>query len=117
MKEFLLLFRGGEEGMAEAAQSPEKFQQQMVKWKAWMEGIGKQGKLIAGHPLADEGKVIRERGKVVTDGPYVEGKEMVGGYLMIRADGLQDAVAMAKDCPIFDYDGIVEVREVQAGPM
>jgi hypothetical protein len=116
MKEFLLLFRGGEEGMAEAQQSPEKFQQQMVKWKNWMEGIGKQGKLIAGHPLAEEGKVIKEGGKVVTDGPFVEGKEMVGGFVMIRADGFPDAVAMAKNCPIFDYDGIVEVREVQAGP-
>jgi len=117
MKEFLLILRGGEEGMADAAESPEKFQQQMVKWKNWMEGLGKQGKLIAGHPLAKEGKVISGGKKVVTDGPFVEGKEMVGGYLMIRAEGVPDAVLIAKNCPIFEYDGIVEIREVQAGPV
>ena len=102
--------------MADARQSPEKYQQQMVKWKTWMEGLGKQGKFIAGHPLAKEGSVIRGGKKVVTDGPFVEGKEIVGGYLMIKADDFPEAVAIAKNCPIFDYDGIVEVREVEAGP-
>ena len=117
MKEFLLILRGGEEGMSDAQKSPEKFQQQMLKWKNWMEGLGKQGKLIAGHPLAKEGTVISGGKKVVTDGPFVEGKEMVGGYLMIKANDVPDAVAIAKNCPIFEYDGIVEVREVQAGPV
>ena len=79
--------------------------------------MGKQGKLIAGHPLAKEGSVIRGTKKVVTDGPFVEGKEMVGGFLMVKAADFPDAVQMAKNCPIFDYDGIVEVREVQASPV
>jgi hypothetical protein len=114
MKEFLLLFRGGEEGMEASRQSPERFQQQMMKWKTWMESLGKQGKMIAGHPLAKNGSVIRGGKKVVTDGPFVEGKEIVGGYMTIKANDIPEAVEIAKNCPIFDYDGIVEVREVQA---
>ena len=112
MSEFLLLFRGGE-GMAAAKQSPETFQQHMKKWKVWMEGLGKEGKFIAGQPLADEGSVISGSKKVVTDGPFAEGKELVGGYLMIKATNIQEAVAISKNCPIFEYNGTVEVREVQ----
>jgi hypothetical protein len=117
MTEFLLIIRGGEDGMSEAGKSPEQLQQGMMKWKTWMEGLVKRGKLIAGHPLAKEGSVISGGKKVVTDGPFVEGKEIVGGYLMIRADDFPDAVAIAKDCPIFEDDGIVEVREVKASPI
>lgn len=117
MKEFLLLFRGGDEGMTAAKQSPEKFQQHMMKWKSWMESLGKQGKFIAGQPLAAGGSVITGGRRVVTDGPFVEGKEIVGGYLMIKAADLQEAVALSKNCPIFEYEGIVEVREVQQLPV
>lgn len=113
MKEFLLLFRGGEEGMTAARQSPESFQQHMMKWKTWMEGLGRQGKLISGQPLAGTGTVIKGSRRVVTDGPFVEGKEIVGGYLMIKAADHAEAIEISKNCPIFEYDGIVEVREVQ----
>ena len=113
MKEFLLLFRGGDDKRISAQQSPEKFQQHMRKWKSWMENLGKKGKFIAGQPLAREGSVIRGHTKVVTDGPFVEGKEMVGGYLMVKANDLREAVELSKDCPIFEYDGTVEVREVE----
>jgi hypothetical protein len=113
MKEFLLLFRGGEEGMTASGQSPEIFQQHMMKWKTWMENLGKQGKFIAGQPLAGGGSVVKGKNRVVTDGPFVEGKEIVGGYLIVKATDIRDAVEISKNCPIFEYDGIVEVREVQ----
>jgi hypothetical protein len=113
MKEFLLLFRGGEEGMNAAKQSPENFQRHMMKWKTWMEHLGKQGKFIAGQPLVEGGSVVKGSRRIVTDGPFVEGKEIVGGYFMIKATGLQDAIEISKDCPLLEYDGIVEVREVQ----
>ena len=113
MKDFLLLFRGGDEGMSAARQSPEGYQKHMMKWKTWMESLGKQGKFIGGQPLAGGGSVIKGAKKVVTDGPFVEGKEIVGGYLMIKAKDLSEATEISKNCPIFDYDGIVEVREVQ----
>jgi hypothetical protein len=113
MRQFLLLFRGGDEGMTAAQESPEKFQIHMMKWKTWMESLGKQGKFISGEPLAPGGSVITGSKRVVTDGPFVEGKEIVGGYLMLKAADLADAIESSKNCPIFEYDGIVEVREVQ----
>jgi hypothetical protein len=117
MKEFLLLFRGGEEGMNAAKQSPERFQQHMMKWKTWMESLGTQGKFIAGQPLADGGSVITGSRRVVTDGPFIEGKEIVGGYVMLRAADLKEAIALSQACPIFEYDGIVEVREIGQRPV
>ncbi len=111
MKEFLLLFRGGEDMSPSAQTTPERLQQQMMKWKTWMEGLGKQGILIGGQPLAQTGSVIKGNKKVVTDGPFIEGKEMVGGYLMIKAKSLPEAVEISKNCPIFESNGIVEVRE------
>ena len=51
--------------------------------------------------------------KVVSDSPYAEGKEMVGGYLIVNAKDIDDAVEISKGCPIFDEDGSVEVRPVQ----
>jgi hypothetical protein len=114
MKEFLLLFRGGEPGMDPTRESPERYQLHMLKWKNWMEDLGKQGKFGGGHPLTKTGTVIQGGKKVVTDGPFVEGKEIVSGYIVIKAKDFREAVEIGKDCPIFDYDGIVEVREVQA---
>ena len=113
MKEFLYLFRGGDAARMQEQQSPEKWQQHMMKWKSWMETLAEQGKSIGGQPLGKEGSVIKGSGKKMTDGPFVEGKEIVGGYLIVKANHLQEATEMAKDCPIFEHDGIVEVREIQ----
>ena len=112
MKEFLLIFRGGED-MSTMRESPEKYQKQLMKWKTWMENLGKSGKFVGGHPLAGGGTVIKGGKKVVTDGPFIEGKEIVGGYILIKANDMPDAVEISKECPIFDTGGIVEVREVQ----
>jgi len=110
MAEYLLLFRGGD---AETArQSPEKWQAHMQKWTQWMGDLKAQGKLIGAQPLVTTGKVISGTKKVVTDGPYMEGKEMVGGYLACKADSYEEAVAIANNCPILEHDGIVEVREI-----
>lgn len=113
MKEFMLLFRGGDHARADAGQSPEGYQKHMGKWKSWMEALGKKERFIGGQPLAQAGSVISGEKKVVTDGPFIEGKEIVGGYLMIKAKDLRDAVELSKDCPIFEYGGTVEVRQVE----
>jgi len=112
MKEFLLLFRGGND-MTAMRESPESYQQHLVKWKAWMEALGKQGEFIGGQPLSGEASVITGSDRVVTDGPYVEGKEIVGGYLLVRADDMHEALRLSSDCPIFEADGVVEVRGIQ----
>ena len=113
MKEFLFLFRGGDAGRADLQQSPEQWQQHMVKWKSWMDLLAKEGKMTGGQPLNKEGAVVTGTNKKVTDGPFIEGKEIVGGYLVVNANDLKEATEMAKGCPIFEHDGIVEVREIR----
>ncbi|MEP6846280.1 MAG: YciI family protein [Panacibacter sp.] len=112
MKEYLFLFRGGDH--TEMQQSSEKWQAHMQKWMQWMGGLQEKGKLVSAQPLSRDGKQITGNKKTITDGPFMEGKEMVGGYLMCKADNYNEAVEIAKDCPILEFDdGKVEVREIQ----
>jgi hypothetical protein len=112
MKEFLFLFRGGDH--ATLQQSPEEWQAHMQKWMQWMGGLQQEGKLISAQPLSPTGKIVKGNKKVVSDGPFMEGKEMVGGYLMCKASTFDDAVDISKGCPILEFDdGFVEVREIQ----
>lgn len=113
MKEFLYLFRGGEAGRIDPQQSPEQWQQHMMKWKAWMDTLTQQGKMTGGQPLTTSGNVLAGKNKKLTDGPFMEGKEIVGGYLLVKANDLAEATELAKGCPIFENDGNVEVREIQ----
>jgi hypothetical protein len=111
MKEYLFLFRGGDGRNLQ--QSPEKWQDHMQKWTQWMGDLTQQGRFVSAQPLNQTGKKITGNKKVVSDGPYMEGKEMVGGYLMCKAVTYDEAVEIAKGCPILDFDdGIVEVREI-----
>lgn len=110
MKEYLLLFRGGD--ARTARQSPEKWQEHMQMWMKWMGDLREEGKLIGAQPLDDSGKVLTGTKKILSDGPYMEGKEIVGGYLACRAVSYDEAVEIARDCPILEHDGIVEVREI-----
>jgi hypothetical protein len=110
MKEFMYLFRGGD--AREAQQSPDAMQAHMQKWRTWMESLAKTGNLVTGLPLQQEGKVVAKGGKVITDGPFTEGKEVVGGYLIVKAKDLNEAASLANGCPIYEYDGTTEVREI-----
>lgn len=112
MKEFMLLFRGGD--AREANQSPEEMQAHMQRWGAWMGELGEKGLLKGGQPLEQGGKVITGKQMIITDGPFAEGKEIVGGYIMCNANDIDHAVEISKGCPILEFnDGVVEVRAVQ----
>ena len=113
MKEYLLLFRGGEAHRVEEQKDPAKWQAHMMKWKTWMENLANAGKFVSGQPLNDEGSVINGSKKSVTDGPFTEGKEVIGGYLMIKASDLREAVELSKGCPLLEHEGTVEVREIK----
>jgi hypothetical protein len=77
-----------------------------------MGGLAAQGKLVdSGNRLRIEGKVVSPGG-VITNGPYVEVKEAIGGYTMIRATSLEEAAELSKGCPILTTGGSVEVREI-----
>jgi hypothetical protein len=112
MKEYLLLFRGGDAHMGNL--SPEDMQAHMQKWMQWMSKLNEQEKFAGAQPLINTGKVITGTKKVITDGPFMEGKEMVGGYLICKANSYDEAVEISKECPILVFDdGTVEVREIQ----
>jgi hypothetical protein len=84
MANFLFVYRGGNESYK--TMTPEEMQQNMQKWTAWIgEGFQKGWLLDAGDALTEEGRVVNAK-KVVTDGPFVESKEVVGGYSIVKAD-------------------------------
>ena len=92
--------------------SPEQMQAIMKKWMDWMGSIAAQNKLVSqGNRLGNEGKTVKP-GNVITDGPYVEIKESVGGYIVVRAESVEEAAELAKGCPILTVGGNVEVRPI-----
>jgi hypothetical protein len=114
MKDFMLVFRNSVKSQeAFANQSPEQMQAEMALWNTWMGKLAAQDKFIDGQPLFPEGKVLHGTRKKLTDGPYVEGKDVVGGYLLIKAADYNEAVELSKECPQLNSDdGTVEVREI-----
>ncbi|MCW3125649.1 MAG: transcription initiation protein [Bacteroidetes bacterium] len=112
MSDFLLVFRMNPPA-TQAPPSPEQMQENMKKWMDWIGGITAQNKLVnGGQRLHMEGKVVRAN-NVVTDGPYVETKEAVGGFTIVRADSLEEATELANGCPILNAPGgSVEVRRI-----
>jgi len=88
-------------------------QQTMQKWMAWMKGMGEKGQLKnAGHPLERSGKVVKGKQKSVIDGPFTESKDIIGGYSLVEAKDIAQAVEISLGCPIFESGGMVEVRPV-----
>lgn len=112
MKEFMLIFFDGD---SEALNlSPEESQAQMQKWFAWVDELRAKDAYVEGRPLIPGAKRLHGEQKVVTDGPFAETKEVVGGYFIVKAASLEDAVELAKGYPDFEIGGTVEVREVMA---
>ena len=113
MKEFLLVFRR-DLISKETQHSPEQMQAMMKPWQDWMGSLAAQNKLAnSGNRLASEGNVVKP-GNLVTNGPYVEIKEGVGGYIVINSASLDEATELAKGCPILSIGGNVEVRPIVA---
>lgn len=108
MSEFVYLYRGGERDG-----SPEQMQQTLQKWMNWLKSLTEQGHVKdPGHPLERSGKLVSGQQKRVTDGPFAESKDVVGGFTLIEARDLDHAVELSKGCPIFEFGGGVEVRPV-----
>jgi hypothetical protein len=109
MSDFTFLYRGRDTNA-----SPEQMQKTMEKWRSWFKDLGEKGHLKdIGHPLESAGKVVKGKQKAVTDGPFAEAKDVVGGFSLIQARDLDQAVELSKSCPILDVGGSVEVRQIQ----
>jgi hypothetical protein len=109
MSEFTYLFRG-----RGTSASPEEMQRHMEKWVAWFKELGAKGHIKEpGHPLAPTGKTVTGKQKIISDGPYAEAKDLVGGYMLIEAKDLAHAAEISKGCPILEVGGSVEVRPIE----
>jgi len=112
MSKYMFLFRGGEPGI-DPMTDPAGFGAYMQTWQTWMENIAKSGKYLGGDPLEPTGVTVSGKAMKVTDGPFIEGKEIVGGYVILEAASIEEAVELSKGCPIYTHDGVVEIRPVQ----
>jgi hypothetical protein len=108
---YMLLFRGND---WHKSLSPEEAQKVTDQWMAWFRRLTEQGKAVAGNPLEREGKIVSGKNRVVSDGPFAESKEAIGGYFLLDVATMDDALAIAKECPGLPYGIQVEVRPVAA---
>jgi hypothetical protein len=108
MAKFLFVYRNATDAYSKL--SPEVMQQQLKKWETWIgEGMRKGWLFDAGDALTQEGRVVNAK-KVVMDGPFVEAKEVVGGYSVVQAETIETAAEIARGCPVLNTGGSVEVR-------
>jgi len=107
---YMLIFRGTDwyKGL-----SPEQMQQVADNWMAWFNRLKDEGTAIAGNPLEPQGKIVGKN-RVVSDGPFAESKETIGGYFLLKVNSLDEAVTIAQQCPGLPYGIRVEVRPVAA---
>ncbi len=92
--------------------TPEEIQAEVKTWQDWMGGIAAQGKLKnPGEALGFEGKTLHADG-AITDGPYAALKEMIGGFVIVSAASIDEAIALANGCPVLSQGGKVEVRDI-----
>ncbi len=91
--------------------SPEEIRKVMEHWTAWFDRLTFEGKAKAGQPLAHEGKIVSgKNGLTVADGPFIESKEAIAGYILLQVSDLKEALEIAKDCPGLEYGVSIEVR-------
>src|SRR5215218_9373831 len=113
MNEFMLIFRHMD---GKAVASPEQIQQWMKQTMDWIGGIAAQNKFAGGNGLIfDDAKVVGHNG-IVTNGPFGDIKETLGGYVIVKAESVDEAVEFAKGCPVLQGEGnTVEVRKLSKG--
>ena len=106
MARFTLLLIGGNFDELSAAETEAAY----GKYYAWTKKLREEGRYVNAEELESKGKIVRPG--LVSDGPYVESKEALGGYYTVNAESLDDAVELAKTCPQLEYGGYIDVRPV-----
>ena len=111
-KKFLFVYRDVAGSASAKMPSPEQMQDILARWGAWIEKFMKTGQMVdPGDALQPTGKVLKPTG-VVTDGPFVEAKEILGGFSVVTVDTYEQAVAIAKECPAHQDGSSIEIREM-----
>ena len=109
MNDYLLLMRGGDARMAEQTEAQRA--EHMQKWGAYMGGLTESGNLTGGQPLTQDARLVTAN-NVSEEMVLSDKKETIGGYLMVKANDYNHAVEIAQECPIFEYEGNIEIREI-----
>jgi len=113
MKDYVLLFRVGSRFLQA---SPEELQQILLCSKQWIGEIAQNGQLNGVVRLQRNGAVMRGKQQLLSEGPLTEDEKMVNGIVIVKAKNLEAAIAIAKGNPIFEYDGVMEIREALPTP-
>src|SRR5258706_3559313 len=111
MEEFMLLFRGSD--VYQPGQSAEALQTLKQEIIHWLTDLSIKGTHVASEPLETTGKRVYGAKKTVTDGPFGETKEIVGGCTIVQAKDIDEAIEIAKGCPILESNASIEVRPIQ----
>jgi hypothetical protein len=117
MAKFMLLLHENPDSLKNY--SAQEMQKVIEKYNAWSGKLAQSGKLLGGEKLSEEGgkRLVRKKGDVVvTDGPYSETKEVVGGYFVVEAKSYEEAVDMSRSCPHLEFGGVIDVRKVDEIP-
>jgi len=114
MKQYILFLYDGENDAGEM--SPEEMQATIARYSAWAQALGESGKYVGGEKLADDGgRILRSGGggMIVSDGPYAETKDVIGGYFIIRAADYAEAEGIARTCPHAERGKTIEIRHLE----
>lgn len=111
MKKYIVIFR--EADGRENEHSNDAIKQHQENWKNWFSIWGQKGNLSGGSGLTLDGKMIKGKGDIVINDIHKTGTEIVGGYLLLNATDMNEAVEIMKTCPIYEFDGYVEIRALQ----
>lgn len=110
MKTFAMILREGPDDIS--IYPPEKIQEMIERYDAWFGGLAAQGKLAGAHKLKPaSGRFLRGASGTITDGPFGETKEVIGGVYFVKAADFDEAVEIARTCPHLHYEGTLEIRE------
>ena len=94
-----------------SSRSEQEMQEEIQEYTRWVESLSTSDNYISGDPLASEGRFMTSE-TVHSDGPFIESKEAVTGYILIKANDMDHAVELGKGCPVFRHGGKLEVRPV-----
>lgn len=115
MSQFLLLLHESPTDSDEL--SPGEIQKIIEEYGRWRDELEAKGRLVGSHKLCDDGgkHVVADNGQLrITDGPFSESKEVVGGYFMIEAETYEEAIEISRDCPHLRFGGRIEIRQIDA---
>jgi hypothetical protein len=113
MPEYILLLHEPPDALA--GFSPDEMQQIVIRYKNWRDSLGARGLQPGGKKLRDgAGRVMKGRGTKlrISNGPYSEAREVIGGFFSFHASSLDEAVEVARECPHLEF-GTIEIREVE----